>query len=166
MKKMSKRNVGGFTLIELLVVVLIIGILSAVALPQYQKTVLKSRAAEAWANLNSINKAVNAYCLENPTSSGDYSEIKDVLPVEVDNSNNFSYIGRFSCRDITNPDGGVYVGANYNKGGKSFKLGLGPGGERFCAGNNCGDLGYVKYGFFSNGRCHCGVGTGYCYYMD
>ncbi len=55
----------GFTLIELLVVVLIIGILSAIALPQYQKAVEKSRMAEALQMLASMQKGVDMYLLTN-----------------------------------------------------------------------------------------------------
>lgn len=51
----------GFTLIELLVVVLIIGILSGVAIPQYEKAVKKSRMAEAVVTSKAILDASNVY---------------------------------------------------------------------------------------------------------
>ena len=53
----------GFTLIELLVVVLIIGILAAVAVPQYQKAVNKTRLTQVISNINVIQKAVDVYLL-------------------------------------------------------------------------------------------------------
>ena len=63
----------GFTLIELLVVVLIIGILASVALPQYQKAVKKSRAAEAWSTLKSINDALDIKNMEEGTENQFYN---------------------------------------------------------------------------------------------
>ena len=75
----------GFTLIELLVVVLIIGILSAVALPQYTRAVEKARATELITALNTLEKAVDIYVLANgyqTVNLEDLDMLDVTLPIE------------------------------------------------------------------------------------
>ena len=48
------KNKKGFTLVEILTVVIIIGILSALALPQYRRVVERARATEAMAAWKSL----------------------------------------------------------------------------------------------------------------
>ena len=81
---LSNKNTRAFTLIELLVVVLIIGILAAIALPQYQRAVEKSRLAEALQNAKLIKECFAWYQMEHGLPSSGEVYLEDMnCPIEI-----------------------------------------------------------------------------------
>ncbi len=100
---------AAFTLIELLVVVLIIGILAAVALPQYQRAVDKSRYATMIQTARSIENAQDVFYMENGYYATDWEQLAVALPTDLPRTHD----GRLSIGHAGFAIGNIYTSAIY-----------------------------------------------------
>ena len=149
------KNKQAFTLIELLVVVLIIGILAAVALPQYQRAIDKSRAMKYIQVLHGIQRVLDVYYLANGSYTYDLTEL------DVDYTGGCTkitpYVNEWSC-----PDGFFIDIAKDGTGGGIVRAALCPGhntGSSDCYANK--DMTYTVFSRFysydpaQQGKTYC-----------
>ena len=151
----DEARCGGFTLIELLVVVLIIGILAAVALPQYQRAVDKSRFMKMVQVVYGIKRAQETYYLAN----GNYSA--DLTALDIDYTAGCQVVGN-NVNMFTCPDG------FYMDLGLAWGLPTGAFSVTFCPDHNtglseCVNNAIASFGiYFDHNRYEHLRGTSFC----
>lgn len=86
---LNNKEANGFTLIELLVVVIMIGILSAIGLPNLLKQVTKARTSEARNSLGVLNRAQQVYHFQKAVFADSLETLSEEVRVGQFNGSNY-----------------------------------------------------------------------------
>jgi len=98
MERLYSRKRRGFTLVEIMIVVLIIGILLAIAVPNFIRARESARAKSCVANLKSINGAKEQWAMVNKKTATDTPTVDDLYGVD-----------KFIKTEPSCPSGGSYT---------------------------------------------------------
>ena len=96
---MKMTNKSGFTLVEIMIVVAIIGLLAAIAIPNFVRARTTAQMNACINNLRQIDGAIQQWALENKKATGD-------SPVETD-------ITQYLKNSVVCPSGGIAFGDSY-----------------------------------------------------
>ena len=144
-KKSKENKLAGFTLLEIIIVVIIIGVLASIALPNYNRTVERSRLAEAVNTLKIIKDAQSRYAAQTGDYAGSLTNLGN-LDLNVTSSGKF-FTFNVGLGSGANPDDGgdeVIGNATRNSlasgaGGYSagYEIQVKESGNFSCSGSKC-----------------------------
>jgi len=109
---MKNQMQKGFTLIELMIVVAIIGILAAIAIPQYQDYVGKANFASGLSTLTALKTNVESFIME----EGDFPASGDVTAATLGVATDASDIGTISADDSATAAGEGFINFKFSSG--------------------------------------------------
>jgi type IV pilus assembly protein PilA len=115
LNKMVKKDEKGFTLIELMIVIAIIGILAAIAIPQFSSYRKRAYDGAVQADIRNAATACEAYYVDHKTYPA--TEEADALDLTVSDDVNLTIVGT---------DDGYTITANHDKADNTYEL-VGPG---------------------------------------
>ena len=122
MSKLIRKSKKGFTLIELMIVVAIIGILAAIAIPNFLRFQLKSKSSEGKVNIAAIRTAEESYLAEfgsyvaaGATPASVPGTSKDAWPTTGAGTADFDTLG-------WSPEGQVFFGYEVNASGSAYTI--------------------------------------------
>lgn len=117
MKALRNKKSTGFTLVEIMIVVLIIGILLAIAIPNFVQARESSRAKACVANLKQIDSAKQQYMMDKNASTFT-TDVSSLVTQYIRSAPVCPAGGTYVAQDgVTSPTCSLAAAAPYNKGG-------------------------------------------------